>query len=366
MNNFPENKYAKQYFDKLHAMPELGFNEIKTSRLIANELRQQGFAVTAGIGSTGIVAIHDTGVDGPVFGLRADMDALPFVVDGKDVAIHACGHDANCAMVLAASRMAMSKIKKGKFVLVFQQAEELSGALQMIEAYDFSFIDELVGIHLRPIAEAKLGEAMHALCHSASRGIKMTIKGKTAHGARPHLGVNAVEIAVAVINAINMIKEDSTVSHSIKVTQIASSGNPSNSIPDTVNVSFDCRAQTNEIMESITEKAKSITEHTVAMMGGLLEDFTAKGVIAAEYDEELTEFCGRSVVNILGSTLGICKTAGGEDFHYFGKLCGIKTAYIGIGANATPGLHSPDMTFDKRALDIGAAILADIVVRKLG
>ncbi len=364
--NFKEDKVAREAYEYIHNTAEIGFEEINTAKYLANKLRDFGYEVIENIGTTGVLGILDSGKEGLCFGLRADMDALPFEVDGKKIAAHACGHDANCSMTLSvAQKIAEKGIKSGKFVVIFQQAEELTGALQMIDDYDFTFIDELVGVHLRPMAEGKLGEATHSLCHSASKTIEVTIGGLIAHGARPHLGINAIEIAVAIINSVNAIKIDPTVPHSVKVTQIKSIGNPSNSIPDKVQMAFNLRATTNETMEVLADKVNNIITKTIDMYSGTVLSLTDSGVIAADYDEDLTEICKEAVIDVLGNTLGVMPTVGGEDFHYFKSICGIKTAYVGIGADLTPGLHDINMTFDIKALDIGAEILWKIAQKRL-
>ncbi len=365
IEKIPVNDFAQSTYEYLHSIPELGFEEKKTSKFIAEKLREFGYFVTENIGTTGVLGILDSGVDGLCFGLRADMDALPFIVDGKEIASHACGHDANSAMVLACAKSVAEKgISKGKFAVIFQQAEEKIGAVPMIEAFDFSFIEELIGIHLRPNTEAKMGEAMHALCHSASCFAKIRIAGKTAHGARPHLGVNAINIATSIIEAVNAMRLDPSVPHSVKATQIESVGNPPNSIPHDVSLTLDMRALDNRVMDEIKIRVGEIAQNSAKMHGGEIVGLEINGVIASEYDEDVKELCKKAVVSVLGSTLGEKATTGGEDFHYFGKMCNIKTGYIGLGANLTPGVHCLDMNFDKRALDIGVAILEKAVELK--
>ena len=90
-------------YEILHAMPEVGFNEFKTSAWLAEKIGAAGFTVTTGVGGTGIVAELKGKEPGPVVALRADMDALAHTVDGKDVCVHSCGHDSHCAMVLTAA-----------------------------------------------------------------------------------------------------------------------------------------------------------------------------------------------------------------------------------------------------------------------
>lgn len=102
----------------LHQIPELGFNEHKTSDYVAAKLKEMGLEPIRGIGGTGVVAYIDGTEPGPTVMLRADMDALPFVIDGKDACIHACGHDSHTAMVLATAAKLIGHVKKGRVKLL--------------------------------------------------------------------------------------------------------------------------------------------------------------------------------------------------------------------------------------------------------
>lgn len=104
---------VKEIFNDLHQMPELGMQEYKTSAYLADAMEKLGYDVTRNVGGTGVVAIEKGEEEGPVLLLRADMDALPYTIDGKQVAIHACGHDAHSAMLLAAASVLKGKIKRG-------------------------------------------------------------------------------------------------------------------------------------------------------------------------------------------------------------------------------------------------------------
>lgn len=126
----------------LHQIPELGFNEHKTSDYVAAKLKEMGLEPIRGIGGTGVVAYIDGTEPGPTVMLRADMDALPFVIDGKDACIHACGHDSHTAMVLATAAKLIGHVKKGRVKLFFQPAEEtLFGALK---SYDDGVLDDVL------------------------------------------------------------------------------------------------------------------------------------------------------------------------------------------------------------------------------
>jgi len=360
--DFKRDEYVHEIFEQLHAIPEIGYKEMKTSAFLAQKLEEFGYKVTRNVGTTGILGVLDSGVEGKNFALRSDIDALRYEIDGQEVFIHACGHDANASMTLTAAKYAAEKgIKKGKLTILFQQAEEKVGAVQMIETGLLDDIDEMIGIHLRPIQEAVLGQVTPAMYTGASYFLEMEINGLTSHGARPQLGVNAIDIANSIITGVNSIKEDSRTPYSVKPTQIRSVGNEKNSIPDKVILNFDIRAQNNEVADSIISKVKNIANTTAELFGGKIDGFKQKGVPAADHDAEMVEMTRQAVVDVMGQAMPDLYVTGGEDFAYYPRMLKIKTAYVGVGANIEKGLHHPEMTFDHKALDIGSAVLKRII-----
>lgn len=360
--------YVENVYNYLHTIPEIGFEEFETSKFIAEELKKFGFEVIEKIGGTGVIGKLDSGVAGPVFAMRADMDALSFEKDGKKYNVHACGHDSHSAMVLAAAKEIAEKgIKKGKMIVLFQPAEEvLGGAQSIVESGYIDSVEEMVGIHLRPIQETRLGQATPALVHGASYRIIAKIKGLNSHGARPHLGVNAVDAAMLVVSAINAIHVDPRVPHSIKVTRVHAGGETINLIPDEAEIAMDLRAQTNEVMEEMIAKAKDAIVNSAKAIGAEGKIELIGGVPAAEYNDEMVEICRCAIEEELGEVLEPLITTGGEDFHYYSKERKIKTAYIGLGADLTPGLHHPEMTFNLEALQLGVKILKNVAQKRLG
>lgn len=363
-----DKKYVEEVFNYLHSIPEIGFNEFKTSEFIGKELKEFGYSVVEGIATTGLVAVLDSQKKGPVLAVRADMDALQFELDGKKINIHACGHDANSSMVLAtAKEIAERGINKGEVIFIFQPAEEiLGGAKEIAKSGVLDEVEEIIGMHLRPIEEAKLGEATPALCHGASKMIKVKINGLASHGARPHLGVNVIDASALAINAINAIKIDPRIPHSAKVTSINTGDLAYNIIPSSANLVLDVRAQTNEIMEKLIEKIKEAINNSVKSIGANAEIEVNAGVPAAEYNEDTVSIAREAIEEVLGDSLKPILTPGGEDFHFYTKTLGIKSAYIGLGANLTPGLHNPEMKFDLKALEYGKEILKKIILKRLG
>lgn len=225
----------RNIYDDLHQIPELGFEEFKTSAYLADKLEAMGYKVTRNIGGTGVIGEIKGAEPGPVMMLRADMDALPFLIDGAKKNIHACGHDAHSAMLLAAASELVGKVKRGTLRILFQQGEEtLKGALAVIDAGVIEDVDIALGLHIRPIQDIAYGEMSPAVRHAASTFVHVTINGLSSHGARPHLGVNAIEAAAVAINAITAIKINPIVPWSCKVTSISGGGTAPNIIPDKV------------------------------------------------------------------------------------------------------------------------------------
>ena len=359
-----------QAYEDLHQIPEVGFEEVKTSAYLAEKLHSFGYEVTTGYGGTGVVGKLKGKEAGPKVGLRADMDALGHEIDGQKVAIHSCGHDAHSSMVLAAAEeLAKKGIDRGEVQILFQPAEEcLFGAIRMIEDGAGKDLDMLFGIHLRPGQEAKLGQITPALHHGSSYVVKAHIEGKTAHGARPHLGINAILGASAVIQAVLAIFPDPVIPSSIKATQIKGGGPVANAIPASAEITFDVRSRQNDAMEAILEKMKVAIEQGAAAVGATGRIEVVGGVPAAEYDSEMTELAKEAIVEILGKEglMDEMVTPGGEDFHFFTqKIPNLKTGYLGLGCDLTPGLHDPKMSFDKSALEIGAKALVSVVEKAL-
>lgn len=357
-------------FNALHAMPEVGFAEFRTSAWLADKIKAAGFAVETGVGGTGIVAVLKGQEPGPVVALRADMDALAHLVDGQEVCVHSCGHDSHCSMVLtAAEELATSGIRRGTLKILFQPAEEkLFGATRMIEAGALDDVDIVLGIHLRPIQEAKTGQATPALYHGASYIMEATINGQTAHGARPHLGVNAIDAAAAAVNAINAIHINPVIPATCKVTRLHAGGATLNQIPARAELALDLRAQQNEAMRTLLEKADKAIKAAAATVGATAETVVKGGVPGAEYHPEMIELAREAIRAVLGEEglLDPIVTPGGEDFHNFVQAKpSLKAGYIGLGCNLTPGLHDPGMQFDHSAMIYGTEIMTYMVSKLL-
>ena len=362
-----------EYYKYLHTIPEEGFLEVKTSKFIADKLEEFGYEVKRNVaGKTGVIGIYDSGVEGPTVALRADMDALGHVIDGVRCSRHTCGHDGHSSMLLSTAEIFIKekRIKRGKLKLLFQPAEEIGeGALSMIEGGAIDDVDYIFGAHVRPIEEAVDGQASPAIYYAAASKVIASFHGKPAHGARPHLGINAIDAATAAVIAVNAIKLKPTDNYSVKATRFLCDAGVTNAIPDLAVVTWDLRAQYNETMEELRGKFFKAVEAAAATVGATVTFETPKGMIAAQLNDEATELLAASIKDVLGddNCLPPIYTPGGEDFFFYtNHRKDLKGGFYGLGCNLKPGLHHPDMHFNTNSLEHGVNIFLNLLGRLLG
>ena len=342
----------------LHQMPEEAFRERNTSAYIRDRMKAAGFQVSP-VADTGLLCCLKGPQPGPAVALRADLDALLLTDDkGKKVLDHACGHDAHCAMVMAAaSAIAAEGLPRGTLLALFQPAEETLRGAQAVITEGLPAIDGMFGIHLRPANEMQPGLATPALHHCAAIHLDLCFYGKAAHGARPHLGINAISAAAKTIAAVDELKLDTAESWSAKATIIDSGGNLQNVVPDFCSVTFDLRAQSNRLAEQLEQIVRETGAKAANAIGAKLEIRRRARAYAPKFDKRLVEISAQAIQDVLGEAQPPMPTLGSEDFHSYSVCADIPSAYIGIGADVRPGLHVLGMTFDHRYLEAGAEIL---------
>lgn len=358
---------AIQYRTELHKLAELSGQEIKTAQYITNKLEEMGFDVRTGVGGHGLIADIDSGVAGPALMLRADIDALPYadLNDPETIeAIHACGHDAHAAILLAAAPEIRKSLKKGKVRLAFQPAEEsLQGALAMIKDGVLDGIDIVVGSHIRPVQDLPFGKYCSSVNHVACATVEVRIDGKQAHAARPHLGINPIEAASQYIASVGLLKVDPNKSWSVKPTQIHSEVGATNSIPSFVKIAYDLRAQDNASLEGIIERMKLAAASLKGSFGATAFCEITEYCPGPEYDEQLGELFKETVAETFGKdSLATNCGGGGEDFHFYKKAKPeLRVLYYGIGSGAAPGLHDRNMNFNEAILPQAVQLLVNVV-----
>ncbi len=361
---------VEKLYAELHPLAEVGGTEKNTSAYVAKTLESLGIEHQAGVGKTGVVGWIRSGQPGPVVLARADMDALPFVTpEGKPCAIHACGHDAHTSMLLCVAERMKNKVKKGTLKLVFQPAEEIrSGALWMIGDGVLDDVDIAIGAHIRPEQDMPAGGMCSSLNHVASATVRVRFIGRVAHGARPHLGVNPIDMAVSYIGMVNCQHYDPNRSWTVKATRMHTEEGAVNSLAAWCEVMFDLRAQNNEIFYKMLENMEREAKGVASAFGGEAEFQNVDYCPAPEYDEGMKALIEEAIVETVGKDrlFGACG-GGGEDFHFYKeKKPQIKSAYFGVGVGAAPGLHHRDMHFDPRHLQGGVDVWEAVLTKLLG
>ncbi|MDH7496163.1 MAG: amidohydrolase [Bacillota bacterium] len=351
----------------LHSMPEGPFEEHRTSAYIADRLVAAGFRVESGVAETGVVATLGR-LTQPVVALRADMDALEHEVDGKKVFIHSCGHDAHSTMVLWAGEILARCYPRARehLKLIFQPAEETGlGARRMAEAGAVDDVAVLLGIHLRPAAECPLGKATPCLQHSASLTVRYKVTGKAAHSGRPHFGVNAADAVAASVLAVNSIKPDPLLCATVNVVSLEAGLGPAGIIPESGTMVVNIRAENDGVAFELLKRVDSAVLHAASANGAVAKKVSVKHTPGAAYDPGTVAAVKRAISKVLGEPGAIDRitTPGAEDFHSYRQYKPqLKTAYVGLGADLTPGLHDPRCDFNLKALALGVAVLGLSVI----
>lgn len=357
-------------FDYLHSHPELSWKETNTTEYIKKRLEQAGCSVKTFEDCTGVIGDYGNfSGDVPIVAIRADMDALSQEVNGELQANHSCGHDAHMTMVLGVlwkiQELEGLKDKVG-VRFIFQPAEEVgAGALKLVDKGIVDNVDYLYGIHLRPVQETPDGYATPAIMHGATGSMEFEIRGDDAHGARPHLTHNAIEIGNSILNSFNTIHLDPNVAHTIKATRFISGGKNTNIIPGSASLAIDLRAQTNEIMEKLRQRVLEILQSSSELFNTDIVLTNDYGIAAAEVSNEALEIAEQAIVNCLGEEKLAAPliTPGGDDFHFYTiKKPHLKATMVGLGCDLKPGLHHPNMTFNRDSLLNGINILSEIII----
>ncbi|MCO0597295.1 M20 peptidase aminoacylase family protein [Peribacillus butanolivorans] len=355
-----------EIFDHLHSHPETSWNEVNTTAFISNVLKENQCSVKKFKDCTGVIG--EIGNGSFTVGLRSDIDALWQEVHGSFQANHSCGHDGHMTLALGVFLVLkeMNFQPKGKLKFIFQPAEEKgTGALKMIDEKVVDDVDFLYGVHLRPAEEVKDGQAAPAIVHGAAQFIKGEIVGTDAHGARPHQGQNAIEIGASFVTLLNNIHLNPSIPFSAKMTQFFAGGESSNIIPGKATFSLDLRAQDNEVMKDLTKRVEKVAEALAVANGVEINLESGANVAAAIVNNQAQEIMAEAIADTLGKENLVAPviTTGGEDFHFYTlKKPEIKATMLGLGCDLTPGLHHPNMTFNKEALLSGIEILTNAII----
>ena len=368
----------------IHAHPELCFQEVRTSELVADALTRWGVEVHRGLGQTGVVGVIEGRPGQRAIALRADMDALPmterntFAHASKHPGrMHACGHDGHTAMLLAAAQhLAGERDFDGKVVLVFQPAEEGGGgAAAMIRdgLFERFPVDAIFGMHNWPGMPAGTFAIKDGPCFASSNEFKIVLRGKGCHGAMPHLGIDPVPLACQLVQSFQTIltRNVRPVETGVISVTMIQAGEATNVVPDTVTMQGTVRTFTTETLDLIEQRMRDLTHHTAAAYGATAEfEFHRNYPPTVNHPLE-TAFARR----VMEATVGAAHvqafepTMGAEDFSFFLQAC--PGAYFvignGDGTHREGGhglgpctLHNPSYDFNDQLIPLGATLWVNL------
>jgi len=373
----------------LHMNPELSNREDETSKLVANKLTALGLEVKTGVARTGVVGLLTGTLPGPTVAIRADMDALPVEEQNNfpykslnPGVMHACGHDVHTSIALGTA-MVLSNFKdkiRGKIKFIFQPAEEGAppgeegGADLMIKEGVLADppVRAIFGLHVWP--DLKVGQVGYAQGYTmaSSDSLTLTIKGKSAHGARPQEGIDAVAIAAEVISNLQNISSrltDPTEPLVISIGKIQG-GVRSNIIADKVVMEGTVRTLNADLRDRIPEMIEKIA-------AGICQSYGASYNL--DYERQLPpvynhpEFV-RLVVPWLVKSLGEANVVEvkpqlvAEDFAFYAERIPAFYFFLGVKSPAqltAAPLHSPNFNPDERAIPVGIKAMCHLVLNAL-
>lgn len=377
-----------------HKNPELGMQEYRTSSIVIEHLHSLGFDdIREKVAGTGVVGILHGGKPGPVVALRGDMDALPIEEEtdvpfaSKVVArwgnaevpvMHACGHDAHTAMLMAAAEI-FAKLKAeicGSIMLIFQPAEEggppellgANGAELMIQEGMFDDIkpDALFGLHVN--ANAPRGTAGTITYHKGVSGyamsiFKLKVKGKETHAAFPWMGTDAMVVGAQILLALQTIPSRNVDVFNNHVTVSMGSfhsGHQFNIVPDLAEMQGALRFTDSSTRHELEQRVEEISKHIAESASARASVEWVKWVPQLINDMSLVKECHESFVKATGdeTKIMIGEPFALDDFSHFSEVVPSMFYFLSVAADKddpriTDGHHKPLFYINEEALDIG-------------
>ena len=385
-------KHAESIRDKivrirrdLHQHPELGFEEVRTSKVVADQLRSIGFDdVNTEVGRTG-VTVQFGNPDGPTIGIRADMDALP-ILETTDVPfksvnegiMHACGHDCHTSMLLGAARLlhddfrTNAKTWKGNVRLLFQPCEEkfdengISGATAMIEDSALEGVDQVIALHIISTLESGKMQFHDGFAMAAVDSFEAKIFGDGGHGAYPQYGRDPLYMLSSILPALFGCtgRRISPLDESVVSLGEIHAGSAENVIPKEVFLHGTIRSFDNAIREQLWKEVECCFKIADAM-GGSYEFVLHKGYPAVHNSSDVNTALKSVAKELAGEEAIIeeCFGMGGEDFAYMAQSAPGAMFLLGAQVPGGGGHHTPIFDIDESVLPMGTAILAETARR---
>ena len=372
----------------LHAHPELGFDEHRTSQIVASFLEQQGIEVHRGLAGTGVVGVIHGAQPGASIGLRADMDCLP-MVEANDFAhrsihpglMHGCGHDGHTVMLLAAARyLAQTRRFSGTAVVIFQPAEEGGGGARvMIEQglFERFAVDSIYALHNNPDYPAGVIAVQPGPVEAAADTFEIVVTGRGGHAAIPHEAVDPVLVASHIVIALQSIVSRNLHPLEAGVVTVASMQTSQlsacNVIPSQVKMLGTARSFTPANRDLLEKRMGEIAQGIAIAFGATATCDYQRGYPSTVNHTEQALFAAQVARSLVGEENVRCNeplTMGAEDFSYMLQERPGAYIYLGQGGAAIPGgghcqLHNDRYDFNDSIIPLGAGLLASLVEQGL-
>jgi len=356
---------------KLHRIPEDGFKEVKTQRVIMETLEEIGIPYTTE--RTWVIGLIEGDKPGETVALRADMDALPMVEpegcpfrSEHEGMMHACGHDAHVAMALGAAKVlyGLREQLHGRVKLLFQPAEEsIGGAEPMVKAgaMENPHVNRVYGIHVMPNLPVGKIETRMGTLNASTDTVKITVRGKAGHGAYPDLGTDTIVCAAQVITALQTVvsRNVSPLQSAVLTIGMIEGGTAQNIICDEVRMRGTLRTANAELRAMMKERIAAIAKNVALGMGCEAEVNVVPGYAALVNDDDEASRVKRVAGRLFGEENVVEKAApsmGGEDFSFFSDCAAGAFFHVGCVSQEwmpAPPLHSRDFRIDENCLTIG-------------
>lgn len=371
----------------LHMHPEAGFEEFRTSEMVAKKLKSLGIEVETGVAETGVVGLLRGQQPGKTIALRADMDALKMDEENPDLpyaskkpgVMHACGHDGHVAMLLSAARILaeMKEDLKGNVKFIFQPAEEGvrgGGAKVMVEegALEDPKVDAIAAVHIwasMPIGEIALKEGPMM---AASDSFTAEIKGRGGHGAAPQDCIDPILTASHVVTSLQSIisREIKPVDSAVITVGTFHAGTANNIIAEKAVLEATVRSLDPDIRKMLPKRVEEIIKGTTNAFRADYELDYRLGYPIVQNDKQVTALLDEAASDVLGAdkvNYPPHPVMGSEDFAYYLEKVPGSFAFLGAGNpdKNTGQAHHPKYNFDEDVLPLGCAILSQAAFRFL-
>ncbi|MGU3577059.1 M20 aminoacylase family protein [Brucellaceae bacterium C25G] len=367
----------------LHAHPELGFEEERTSDIVAKLLEEAGITIHRGLGGTGVVGTLQIGNGTRTIGLRADMDALAMpeignvpwksTVQGK---MHACGHDGHTTLLLGAARaLAKSRNFSGTVHFIFQPAEEgRGGAKRMIDDGLFKLFpcDAVYGLHNMPGLDTDEIAVVEGPQLASSDSWRVTFRGTGTHGAKPHLGKDPITASATFLSSLQTIvgRVVDPLQPAVVSACSLQAGDPKalNVIPDIVEIGGTARAYTPHVRDQLEEEIGRLAHGTASMFGIEVDYDFIRRIPPVVNNADATSRALAAARDVFGDKVRtqFPPSTAGDDFSFLAGEAPGCYVWLGNGPAVDGALHhNTAYDFNDDAIAYGVQFWTRLVEREL-